>query len=307
VARVVWVSFDVVGRECLLATAEAGADVVGIVTLPGPVRPEVSGMCAFDDVAARLGVELLPTPDVNDPATVEAVASWRPDLIFVVGWSQLVRAPFIETAARGVYGMHPTLLPAHRGRAPIPWAIIHGLSLTGVTLFQIVDPTADSGPIVGQVEVPIAADETASTLYDRLNDAHLELVRRFVPALLDGTAPHHPQDVRRSSAWPRRTPADGIVDWTTRPAFLDAWVRAQTRPYPGAFTFAGDERLVIWRASPLDEPGPERAGTVVDHRAAGVVVRCGDGALLVQEAELAGEVLTGAALGARLDVGEVLG
>jgi methionyl-tRNA formyltransferase len=307
VTRVVWVSFDVVGRECLLAAAEAGADVVGVVTLPGPVRPEVSGMCAFDEVAAQLGAELHETPDVNDPATIDVVASWRPDLIFVVGWSQLVRGPFIETAARGVYGMHPTLLPRHRGRAPIPWAIIHGLTLTGVTLFGIVDPTADSGPIVGQVEVPIAPDETATTLYDRLNDAHLELVRRFVPALLDGTAPHRPQDVRRASAWPKRTPADGIVDWTTRPAFLDAWVRALTRPYPGAFTFAGEEKLVVWRAKGLEEPGPEPAGTVVGHRTDGVVVRCGAGALLVQEAELGGELLSGAALGDRLAMGEVLG
>lgn len=305
--RVAWVSFDAVGRDCLLAAAEAGAEVVGIVSLPGPVRPEVSGMCSFADTAMRLDVELHETADVNDPTTLAIVADWRPDLIFIVGWSQLVRRPFIDTALRGVYGMHPTLLPAHRGRAPIPWAIIHGLALTGVTLFQIVDPTADSGPIVGQVEVPIAPDETATTLYVRLNDAHLELVRRFVPALLDGTAPHHPQDVRRASSWPKRTPADGIVDWSTRPAFLDAWVRAQTRPYPGAFTFAGEEKVVIWRATPLDEPGPEAAGTVVGHRRDGVVVRCGDGALLIQEVELGGELLSGARIGDRIDVGEVLG
>ena len=154
--RVVWVSFDVVGRDCLLEAAAAGAEVVGVVTLPGPVDPDRSGQCAFDEAAARLGAQLIETPDVNDPATVAAVAALEPELTFVVGWSQLVRGPFIETASRGVYGMHPTLLPAHRGRAPIPWSIILGLTATGVTLFQIVDPTADSGPIVGQVVVPIA-------------------------------------------------------------------------------------------------------------------------------------------------------
>ena len=305
--RVVWVSFDVVGRDCLLEAAGAGAEVVGVVTLPGPVDPDRSGQCSFDEAAARVGARLIETPDVNDPATVAAVAALEPELILVVGWSQLVRGPFIATASRGVYGMHPTLLPAHRGRAPIPWSIILGLTATGVTLFQIVDPTADSGPIVGQVVVPIAPDETATTLYERVNDAHLELVRRFVPALLAGTAPHIPQDVRRASAWPRRTPADGIVDWSTRAAFLDAWVRAQTRPYPGAFTFLGDDKVVLWRGRAVADDGGAPVGTVLAHDDGGVVVRCGDGALLVEEAEMDGEVLEGVAIGSRLPVGAVLG
>ncbi len=176
-----------------------------------------------------------------------------------------------------------------------------------MTLFQIVDPTADSGPIVGQVVVPIAPDETATTLYERVNDAHLELVRRFVPGLLAGTAPHVPQDVRRASAWPKRTPADGIVDWTTRAAFLDAWVRAQTRPYPGAFTFLGDDKVVLWRGRAVADDGGAPVGTVLAHDDGGVVVRCGDGALLVEEAEMDGEVLEGVAIGSRLPVGAVLG
>ena len=91
----------------------------------------------------------------------------EPELVFVVGWSQLVRDPFIELASEGVFGMHPTLLPRHRGRAPIPWAILTGLARTGVTLFEIVDATADSGPIVGQREVEISPDETATTLFAR--------------------------------------------------------------------------------------------------------------------------------------------
>ena len=137
--------------------------------------------------------------------------------------------------------MHPTLLPRHRGRAPIPWAILTGLAKTGVTLFEITDPTADSGPIVGQVEVPIARDETATTLYESLAEAHLELMRTCVPQIVAGTAPRTPQDSRRASSWPKRTPPDGIIDWETRAPYLYDWVRAQTRPYPGAFTWLGDD------------------------------------------------------------------
>src|SRR6266516_651758 len=146
--RLVWVSFDVMGRDCLLAAAEAGAEIAAVVTLPGPIDPNRSGQCSFDDVAVSLGAPLIETENVNSRETVEAVRAAEPDSIFLVGWSQLVREELIALAPKGVFGMHPTLLPRHRGRAPIPWAIISGLARTGVTLFEIVDANADSGPVV---------------------------------------------------------------------------------------------------------------------------------------------------------------
>jgi methionyl-tRNA formyltransferase len=295
--RLVWVSFDVMGRDCLAAAAEAGAEVAAIVTLPGPIDPNRSGQCSFDEIAAGLGARLVETADVNSPETIAALREADPDLIFVVGWSQLVLDEFIGLPRHGVFGMHPTLLPRHRGRAAIPWAILSGLAKTGVTLFQIADGTADSGPVVGQVEVPIERDETATTLYDKVTAAHLELVRQFVPKLLDGTAERTPQDTRRSSAWPKRAPADGIIDWETRAPYLYDWVRAQTRPYPGAFTFLGADRLVVWRARPveLDEEAP--AGTVVGRDGDAAVVACGEGGLVLEEVEGAAEPLP---VGARL-------
>jgi methionyl-tRNA formyltransferase len=295
--RLVWVSFDVMGRDCLAAAAEAGAEVAAVVTLPGPIDADRSGQCSFDEIAERLGARLIETADVNSPQTVAAVREADPDLIFVVGWSQLVLDEFIGIPRHGVFGMHPTLLPRHRGRAAIPWAILSGLAKTGVTLFEIADGTADSGPIVGQVDVPLVHDETATTLYDKVTEAHVELVRRFVPQLLDGTAPRTPQDTRRASAWPKRTPADGIIDWETRAPYLHDWVRAQTRPYPGAFTFLGDERLVVWRARPveLDETAP--AGTVVGRDGEDAIVACGEGGLVLEEVEGVAEVPVGARLG----------
>jgi methionyl-tRNA formyltransferase len=291
------VSFDVIGRDCLLASAEAGAEVAAIVTLPGPVDPNRAGQCSFDDVAERLGAQLLETPDVNAPSTIEAVRGVEPDALFVVGWSQLLGEEVLGLARRGAFGMHPTLLPRHRGRAPIPWAILSGLARTGVTLFEIVDGTADSGPIVGQVEIPVEPAETATTLYEKVTDAHVELVRRCVPRLIAGDASRVPQDPQRASVWPKRTPADGIIDWDTRARYLYDWVRAQTRPYPGAFTYLGDEKVIVWRARPLalavDAPG----GTIVGEQSEGPVVACGEGALLLEEIETAAGPLT---VGARL-------
>ncbi len=283
--RTVWVSFETIGRDCLEAAADVGVDIVGVVTLPPPIDPDRSGQCSFDDLAVELGADLVHTEDVNAEQTLNLVRKLEPQLVFVVGWSQLVRDPFIAVARDGVFGMHPTLLPRHRGRAPIPWAILSGLARTGVTLFEIVDETADSGSIVGQTVVEIAPDDTATTLFDRLARAHVELVREYVPQILAGTAPRVPQDPRRASSWPRRSPADGIIDWETRAPYLHDWVRAQTRPYPGAFTFLGDEKVVVWRARPLELDADAPAGTILEERPEGPVVACGEGALLLEEIE----------------------
>ena len=298
--RTVWVSFDVIGRRCVEACADAGAEVVGIVTLSGPVDPNRSGQCRFDDLAEKLAAKLIESDQINSPETVASVRELAPDAIFVVGWSQLVHEELIATAKDGIFGMHPSLLPKHRGRAPIPWAILSGLAKTGVTLFEIADSTADSGAIVGQIELPIEEDETATTLYERIEEAHVELIREYVPQLAAGTAPRIAQDPTRASSWPKRTPADGIIDWETRAPYVDAWVRAQTRPYPGAFTFLGPSKLVVWRARPVELDASAAAGTVVEERPEGVVVACGEGGLLLEEVEsepLGEELAVGARLG----------
>jgi methionyl-tRNA formyltransferase len=295
--RTVWVSFDTIGRDCLEAAADVGAEIVGVVTLPGPIDPNRSGQCSFDDVASRLGAALHETRDVNSDQTLAAVGALDAELIFVVGWSQLVRDPFIALASEGVFGMHPTLLPRHRGRAPIPWAILTGLARTGVTLFEIADGTADSGSIVGQVTLDIAPDETATTLFERIAEAHVDLTRELVPRLLARAAPRTPQDPSRASSWPKRAPADGIIDWETRARYLHDWVRAQTRPYPGAFTFLGDDKVIVWGARPVELADAAPAGTIVEVGPEGPVVACGEGGLVLQEIQTNGELVVGARLG----------
>jgi methionyl-tRNA formyltransferase len=296
--RTVWVSFDTIGRDCLEAAADSGAEIVGVVTLPGPIDPNRSGQCAFDDVAARLDAALVETRDVNAPETLNVLRKLEPELIFVVGWSQLVHDPFIALAREGVFGMHPTLLPRHRGRAPIPWTILAGLARTGVTLFEIVDATPDSGGIVGQVTLDIAEDETATSLFARIADAHVELTREYVPRLIARDAPRIAQDPTRASAWPRRAPADGIIDWETRAPYLYDWVRAQTRPYPGAFTFLGNEKVIVWGARAVELAAAAPAGTIVRVDAGEPVVACGEGALVLEEFQTdAAELAVGARLG----------
>jgi methionyl-tRNA formyltransferase len=286
--RTVWVSFDTIGRDCLEAAADVGAEVVGVVTLPGPIDPNRSGQCSFHEVAARLDAVLVETGDVNSEETLDAIGALRPELIFVVGWSQLVRDDFIALVRErggGVFGMHPTLLPRHRGRAPIPWAILSGLARTGVTLFEIFDATPDSGLIVGQRVVDVVSDETATTLFEKISTAHVDLIREYVPRLRLGTAPRLLQDEQRASMWHKRTPTDGIIDWETRAPYLYDWVRAQTRPYPGAFTWFGEDKIVVWRARAVELQIEAPAGMIVSERPEGMVVACGEGALVLEDVQ----------------------
>ena len=174
------------------------------------------------------------------------------------------------------YGMHRRP-PRHRGRAPIPWAILSGLAKTGVTLFEITDPTADSGPIVGQVEIPIAPDETATTLFD---------------AIADGTRRADPEGVPLiSPARHRASPGRATRE-------LVAEANAARRDHR-----LGDARAVSLRLGARPDPALSRrvhvgrrregrdlarragggraaapAGTIVERRPEGPVVACGDGA-----------------------------
>jgi hypothetical protein len=109
--QAVWVSFDVIGRRSIEAAVESGAHVTGIVTLLGEASSDRSGQCRFDDLAEALGARLIPSGDVNDTATIGAVAELAPDAIFV-GWSQLVREEFISLARRG--GVEPHVRKVER-------------------------------------------------------------------------------------------------------------------------------------------------------------------------------------------------
>ena len=111
----------------------------------------------------------------------------------IIGWSQIARDAVLAAPRLGVLGMHPTLLPVGRGRAAIPWAILKGLEKTGVSLFKL-DAGVDTGPIGGQISLDVAAEETATSLYERVNAAHCGLIARCWPALMDGSLAFREQE-----------------------------------------------------------------------------------------------------------------
>ena len=261
--RVGFVTAVELGRACIEEIHAIGSSLDLAVTLRDGVATAKSGRVQLDEMCALHGTRLLKVRNINDPQAVEALREARLDWLFIVGWSQIARAEALGTAAQGVLGIHPTLLPEGRGRAPIPWAIIKGLERTGVTLFRL-DTGVDSGPVAGQIEIPIASGETATTLYSKVIAAHRALIRDCWPQLVNGGIKFIGQDESRASYWPGRGPEDGRIDLVGRADDAERLVRAVTRPYPGAFFDHGSVRYRLWSANRCDATDAPAVPTVAD-------------------------------------------
>jgi methionyl-tRNA formyltransferase len=270
-----------IGLECLV---EAGFAVPLLVThedTPG----ETIWWRSTADRARALGIEVTTARD--------RIAALRPDFLFSFYYRDLIPPAILSLASRGALNLHGSLLPRYRGRAPVNWVLVNGERETGVTLHDM-DAKADHGDIVDQERVPIAFEDTARTLFDKVAAAARVVLRRSLPLLAAGTAPRHPQDHARATSFGRRTPEDGRIDWSWPALRIHNLVRAVARPWPGAFTPAGGRRLLVWRAIPRPA-APAEPGVILGPAEDGILVGCGDGALLVREAQFdGGPILTGA-------------
>ena len=227
------------GLACMEEIYRVGGTLDLVVTLRDDIGSGKSGRVYVDDFCQSNGIPLLKIRSVNDDEVIQLVRNQEIDWLFIIGWSQIAKPALLSAPRLGCIGIHPTLLPQGRGRAPIPWAILNGLTETGVTLFKL-DAGVDTGPIVAQIVVPMSPDETATTLYDRVMDAHRILIGKAWPSFQNGTVTLTPQDSTKASVWPKRTPSVGEIRDTMSVAQVDRLVRATTRPYPGAFY---DDRL----------------------------------------------------------------
>lgn len=257
--RIGFVTCVQLGLSCMEAIYQAGGHLELAVTLPKDKARAKSGRVYIDDFCARHRIPLVKSPHVGDDGVVQAIRSSGLDWLFIVGWSQIAPQRVLEAPKRGVLGMHPTLLPEGRGRASIPWAILKGLPCTGVTLFKL-DEGVDTGPILAQESVAISDRETARTLYDKINVAHQDLIRRVWDDLVTDRIRLQPQDDSQATTWSARRPQDGRIDpQSMTVAEIDQLVRAVTDPYPGAFLDTADARVRIWSGSPL--PSAARCGS----------------------------------------------
>ena len=313
-----WIGVHQEGLPALEALLDAGAPFAAAVTLRQELAATRSGAADYRTVCGRAGLPLYEVGNVNDEATVQLLRDLKLDVVFVIGWSQILKPATLQTARLGMIGAHASLLPHNRGSAPVNWALIRGERISGNSLMWLAEGV-DAGDLIDQTAFCITPYDTCATLYERVAESNRDMLLRALPALLAGERPGAPQRHTNEPVLPRRRPADGRVDWRGDSASVYAFVRALTKPYPGAFSGLDNRRWTIWAAALL----PDMAGTMGASRAAapgeilgpvvspaesacGQVVACGNGAIVLLELQTDnGEVLRGRRLSEQQWTGRV--
>jgi len=187
---------------------------------------------------------------MKDIELVEWIQKLNPEFILVAGWYHMIPEEILTIAPTG--GLHASLLPDYSGGAPLVWAIINGEKKTGISFF-LFNKNVDSGLIIGQREEEISDDDDIGSLYQRIEVKGLELLKTYLPRIINGTVEYREQDESKRRIMPQRTPDDGLIDLNLPGKKLYDFIRAQAPPYPGAFFKTIDGKKLIIEKARLED------------------------------------------------------
>jgi methionyl-tRNA formyltransferase len=291
-ARIVFMGTPDFAVAILRALTQAHT-VAGVVTQPD--RPAGRGRRLepppVKQFAVEAGLPVIQPQRLREPEAMARLEAWAPELIVVAAFGQILRPAVLDLPARGCLNVHASLLPRHRGAAPIAAAILAGDAETGITIMRM-DPGLDTGPILAQRSLAIETTDTSGTLAKRLAPLGATLLVEVIPDYLAGRLLPIPQDGSLATYAPQLKKEDGKLDFT-RPAYdLERRVRAFA-PWPGAYAdwpdpAAGGPRLLkVLRAGVLEH----RVGTAgeVVATSQGPAVAADSGALLLLEVQPPGK------------------
>lgn len=262
-------------------------EIVGVVTQPDkPVgRKQVLTPPQVKVRALAAGIQVIQPPKIRH--AVEELKAFNADVAVVVAYGQILSRAVLDVPKFGCLNIHASLLPRHRGAAPIQAAIRDGDAETGVTI-MFMDEGLDTGDILLMKRLPITADDTGGSLHDKLALQAPAALEEALDLLAAGHPPREKQDDAQATHVRKLTRQDGRIDWK-RPAIeLDRLVRAFT-PWPGTSCMFGDAQMKIHRAQLIPNadacPTP---GTIVSADEQGIVVSCGSGLLNLLEVQIEG-------------------
>ncbi|QBF83090.1 bifunctional UDP-4-amino-4-deoxy-L-arabinose formyltransferase/UDP-glucuronic acid oxidase ArnA [Shewanella maritima] len=270
-----------IGCAAIKSMLEAGVEIAAVFTHVDDANENVF----FESVAklaASKGIPVFAPEDVNHPLWVEKIKKMQPDALFSFYYRHMLSQEILDIAPKGGFNLHGSLLPNYRGRAPINWVLVNGETETGVTLHTMT-AKPDAGDIVAQQKIAISDEDTAATLHAAMTKAASELLANTLPAIVAGTHTLTPQDASQATYFGRRTPADGEIKWTNDARTVFNLVRAVTEPFPGAFSFLGERKVIIWSAKAIDKNYDVTPGTIVATKP--LTIACAQGALQVNSGQ----------------------
>lgn len=300
---------------------ENGFDVCLAVSQPDRPRGRGKSLARtpVHECADKWGIPVFSPGKIKDPAAVERLRQENADLIVVAAFGQILSQDILDLPRFGCVNVHASLLPKYRGAAPIQWAVINGEPESGVTIMQM-NAGLDTGDILLQERVPLDAEETGESLYEKLTTVGGELIVKALPMIEAGTIKPMKQDDSLSSYAPMLKREMGNIDWTMQAAQIERLVRG-LNSWPSAYTFYDGRMLKIWNSetvggeaasdetlSGLFGDTPKAPGTVISVDKEKIYVQCGEGVLALREVQMEGKKRMSAQaflLGTHIKSGEI--
>jgi len=274
--RAVVFAYHDVGVHCLKALLAAGIQVELVVTHQDDPNENV-WFGSVIQLCSEQHISYITPSAVELKNFIPQLQAIAPDYIFSFYYRHMISAEILACAKIAALNMHGSLLPKYRGRAPVNWAILHGETKTGASL-HVMEIKPDAGDIVGQSEVTIGPNETATEVFAKVSQAAVKVLQAALPELIEGYVPRKPNNLAQGSYFGGRKPADGQIHWNQTASQVHNLIRAVAPPYPGAFTDWEGQIRIVARSS-LQGPFPEKLDLgaqgiqVVDNRVFGI---CGD-------------------------------
>lgn len=300
--RVVYMGTPEIAAKVLEAVHELPVEIVAVYTQPDkPVgRKQVLTPPPVKVLAEQYGIPVYQPERIKRKAAVAELEALKPDLILVTAYGQLLSEKILNIPPMGCINMHASLLPKYRGAAPIQWAIVNGEKETGVTA-MMMDKGMDTGDMLIKRVVPIAKDDTAETLYDKLAEEGGVLIKEVVSRLLAGeTLPREKQNDEEATYAPIIQKEDGLIDWTKSADQIEQQVRG-FYSWPCAYTALEDKKLTVLKAHVLGKEESAalvgdmetQAGSVLAAGLTGkrkkLLVHTGNGVLQIDQLQLQGK------------------
>lgn len=224
-----------------------GFQVTGVLGHEPLNSNRVSGLNDLATLCKRLGFDYRGYRRINDPDHILWAAERGPEVIFAVGFSQLLSQEWLRLPKLGCVGFHPTVLPDGRGRAPVAWTILENKE--GAASFFLMGEGADDGPVFVQEKFALTEEDDASTFASKLRHAIKLALNNWLPELKAGIWNPIPQDESKATYYGKREPCDALIDWNQDALAIDRLIKASAPPHPGAFTFCGESVITIWKSN----------------------------------------------------------
>lgn len=257
-------------------------NISGVLALSPDVSSNVSGYVDLGKIAEKNNLNFKYFKHINSDDIVEFVMNCQPDYLFVIGLSQLVKKSLLDIPNTGCIGFHPTRLPEGRGRAAVAWLILG--EAKGAATFFLMGEGMDDGPILAQKEFDVSGEDYASDVINKILDKADECLDKLLPEMKDGVVNGRPQDHEKATFLGKRSPEDGLIDWSDSAEQIHRLIRAVSAPLPGAYTYFSEVKIVVKRAELVSANNYRGViGSILKNDKDGVLVQTGKGLLRLTE------------------------